>query len=305
VEFRGIDDYENYLINRNWALRAEAIEGSLVGNKLVDGFRQLYEETFNKEHFKPTAQYLSARSAILGDYLVSLALTGGDERVEKIRELLKKHMWVLNAVERFSVLTKLTLNALLDPKDRLGDELGGRIVVAPRELIKAFKDEISNEFLPALRVTFGLVKPEDVSGECESMEDLTKKRNCMDAVLAAKGDGAAVMRLREVDLLKGLGLDAESLNDEYKRLVGRLDGKSLVQLLAPRSSRAWLALMLHALINGDEKLAKAHALSGAVDFSDKLLIRLCLDVYRACEQGCDLGNEDLRQAVTKLFLYHI
>jgi len=280
VEFRGIDDYENYLINRNWALRAEAIEGSLVGNKLVDGFRQLYKETFNKERFKPTAQYLSARSAILGDYLVSLALTGGDEMVKKIRELLKKHLWVLNAVERFSVLTRLTLNALLDPKDRLGDELGGRIVVAPRELIKAFKDEIYSEFLPALLPTLCATSP-------------------------ISGFDVMWLRGEMVDLLKGHGFDSESLNDEFRGLVDGLDGKSLVQLSAPRTSMAQLAFMLYALINGYEKLVKAYALIGAKKVSDKLLTRLFLDVYRACEQGCDLSNENLRQAITKLFLYHI
>ena len=58
-------------------------------------------------------------------------------------------------------------------------------------------------------------------------------------------------------------------------------------------------------INGDEKLAKAHALYWAVTSSVKLLSRLYLDVYRACEKGCDLGNEDLRQAITKPFLYHV
>jgi len=63
--------------------------------------------------------------------------------------------------------------------------------------------------------------------------------------------------------------------------------------------------MLYALINGDEKLAKAHALKGAVQFSDKLPTRLFLDFYRACEKGCELSNEDLRQAITKLFLYYI
>jgi len=62
--------------------------------------------------------------------------------------------------------------------------------------------------------------------------------------------------------------------------------------------------MLYALINGDEKLAKAHALKGAVTLG-KLVPRLFLDFYRACEKGCELSNEDLRQAITKLFLYYI
>lgn len=48
-ERREIGDYEDYLVARSLALRVEAIKGSLVGEKLVDGFRQLYEEAFNKD----------------------------------------------------------------------------------------------------------------------------------------------------------------------------------------------------------------------------------------------------------------
>jgi len=310
--------YKNYLVNRDWVLRVEAIKGSLAGDKFVDEFRQLYEEAFNEKHFEFTARYLSTASTALGEYLVFLALTGGDERVERIKELLEEHLRVLNAVERVSVPTRLMLNALLGPKDRLDNELEGRLVVAPRELIEAFKDRINSRYLPALRVTLGLVKPEDVGGVCEPIEDLIEKRNCTEAVSAAKGDGAAVNWLREVlidffnkslikksDWLKGLGVNVDKLFDEFMELVGELDAKSLVQLIAPRTSTARLALMLYALINGDEKLAKAHALYGAAVFSRKLYIRLFLDVYIACEKGCDLSNEDLRQAITKLFLSHI
>ena len=316
-EDREIGYYGNYLTTRGLALRVEVIEGSLVGNKLVDGFRQLYEETFNEKHFEHTASYLSNALHRLGEYLVSLALTGGDEGVKKIKELIEEHLWVLYADYVGSLLTRLMLNALLGPKDRLDNELKGRIVVKPRELIEAFKYEINSELLPALRVA---LEPEDVGRGCESGDSI-KKRICTDAVSAAKGDGAAVERLRgklidgfreslikRFGWLKKLGVNADNLLnmfDEFRGLVVGLDGESLVQLLAPRISTARLALMLYALINGDEKLAKAYALYGAAALSDKLPSRLYLDVYRACEKGCDLGNEDLRQAITKLFLYHV
>jgi len=165
-------------------------------------------------------------------------------------------------------------------------------------------------------VALGIVKPEDGIKSCEKFND----EGCVDFVLAVKGNSAAVKRLRErlindfhkliseeevLGWLKGFGFDAESLINEFKGLVSGLDGKSLAQLIAPRNSMAQLALMLYALINGDEKLAKAHALYGAVGFSGKLFPRLFLDVYKACEKGCDLGNEGLRQAVTKLFLLHV
>jgi len=91
-------------------------------------------------------------------------------------------------------------------------------------------------------------------------------------------------------------------SDEFRGLVNGLDGKSLVQLIAPRGSMAQLALMLHALINGDERLAKAHALYGAVNVGEKLLTRLFLEAYRAC---CDLKNESFRRAIAKLFFLHV
>jgi len=93
-ESKEIGDYENDLIARGLALRVEAIKDPLVGDELVKKFQQLYEETFSKEYFKPTAMYLSTASSILGDYLVSLALMGDHETINK---LLEEHLWVLNA----------------------------------------------------------------------------------------------------------------------------------------------------------------------------------------------------------------
>ncbi|MCQ4349439.1 MAG: hypothetical protein NO126_01100 [Sulfolobales archaeon] len=51
--------------------------------------------------------------------------------------------------------------------------------------------------------------------------------------------------------------------NEFRGLVSGLDGRSLVQLIAPTTSMARLALMFHALINGNKELAKALALYGA------------------------------------------
>jgi len=316
-EYREIGDYESYLINRGWVLRVEAIKaikGSLVGDdlvKLVNGFRQLYEETFNEEHFTLTAEYLSFASGKLGEYLVSLALIND---VEEIRKLLEERWWVLNADKEDSVLTRLMLNALLSPRGRLSSELKGKLSVNPEELINAFESDVDSEFLPALKVALEIAKPEDGIKLCEEFND----EDCVNSVLAVKGNSAAVKLLREVliyafyewisegevvDLLRGLGFDAESLFDEFRGLVNGLDGKSLVQLIAPTTSMARLALMLHALINGDERLAKAHALIETVGtIGYKLPERLFLEAYKAC---CDLSNDEFRRAVARLFFYHV
>jgi DNA-binding transcriptional MerR regulator len=309
-----IGDYEDYLVNRSWVLRVEAIQGSLVGEKLVNEFRRSYEETFNKKRFKPTATYLSIASGTLGEYLVSLALTGN---YEKINELLEEHLLVLNAVKRYSVLTRLMLNALLSPRGGLSGELKGMLSVNPEELIYALGYEMCGECLPALRVAFGMIRPEEGYAECMLIEDSTERRDCEGAVSAVMNDNEAVWWSRwklinyfnEVILenetpgwLRELGFDANELISEFEKLVNGLDGKSLAQLIAPDYSTAQLALMLRALINGNNELAKAHALLGAANFAGKLPGRLFLEVYKEC---CDLGKDELRLAIARLFFYHV
>jgi hypothetical protein len=81
-----------------------------------------------------------------------------------------------------------------------------------------------------------------------------------------------------------------------------LDGKSLAQLIAPIDPRAQLAFMLYSLIDGNEELAKAHALMGVAYATDKLFTKLLLEAYREC---CDLGNDEFRRAIAKLFFLHV
>jgi len=307
-ESREIGDHEDYLINSGWALRVEAIKGSLVGDELVHGFRQLYEETFNEEPFTPTAR---------NEYLVSLALIND---VEGIRKLLEKHSLILDANKEVSVLTRLMLHALLSPRGRLSSELKGELSVNSWELIYAFEYEMLRNYLPALRVAFEMIWSELGYEECKSIKDSTERRDCEDAVLAVMDDSKAVRRLRgklinyfndnyfnerlleNESSLRELGFDANAMISEFRKLVYGLDGRSLVQLIAPSTSMALLALMLHALINGNKELAKALALYGAIYSSSKLLGRLFLEAYRAC---CDLESESFRLALARLFFYHI
>ena len=170
----------------------------------------------------------------------------------------------------------LTLNALLGPRVRLSSELKGKLSVNPEELIETFNYGVGPEFLPALMVALGIVKPEDGIKLCEEFND----EGCVDFVLAVKGNSAAVKQLREwlidafhklisegevVDLLERLNFNVKSLINEFEGSVYGLGGKSLVQLLATNFSMAQFVLMLHALINGNEELAKAHALYGGCE----------------------------------------
>jgi len=308
-ESREIGDYKNYLTARGWVLRVDAIKGSLVGDELVKKFQQLYEETFSKEHFMPTARYLSIALHVLGDYFVSLALIND---VKEIRKSLEEHLWMLNADKQASVLTRLVLNALLgskDRKDQLGSELKDKLSVNPEELINAFRSHMHSESLPALKVALGIAKPEDVGEMCVSINDSIKGERIVCGDYAIER-----LRLRLVDdfreslierfgQLKELGVNADKLLDEFMELVNGLDGKSLVQLIAPASSRVSLAFMLYALINGDEKLARAHALIGIVEATgSKLFTKLLFETYKVC---CDPNNEEFRRAIARLFFYHV
>jgi len=202
------------------------------------------------------------------------------------------------------------LNALLDPRGRLSGELEGKLSVDPEELIYAFGSYMYKESLPALKVALGIAEPEVGIKLCEEFNDVV----CMDLVLAVKGNSVVINQLREevidafnayIDSLEGFGFDANALTkliNEFSGLVSGLDGKSLVQLIATSNSMALLALMLHALINGNKELAKALTLDGVASVSEKLLTRLYLEAYKEC---CDLGKDEFRHAIARLFFYHV
>jgi hypothetical protein len=230
-----------------------------------------------------------------------------------INGLLEEHSWVLNADKQVSVMTRLVLNALLSPRVGLSSELEGKLSVNPEELIITLGYAIGydklRKYLPALSVAFNKISPEDGIKLCVEFNDV----DCIDFVSAVKGNSAAVKELREWVInafnafnnsLKGFGSDVEPLINEFKKLVYGLDGKSLVQLIAPSNSSAQLALMLHALISGNKELVKAHALYGAINSSSssKLLERLFLEAYKEC---CDLENESFRDAIARLFFLHV
>jgi len=340
-ESREIGDYLNYLDNRNLALRTEAIKGPLASDdliRLVNGFRQLYEEALNVERFMSASPdygtlWKNILRDILGGYLVSLALTDGDEEIRKIEELLKERWVLLEPLlvlfdALVPVLTRLTLNVLLSTKGELSSELKDRLVIKTGELIVYFgRGYVDINSLPALKAIYGTIKPGDETKLCEEINDPIKYGLCVSIV---SRDYTMEFFLQEhslrqelieifqrwiskgevLDLLKNLGLDAESLNDEFRRLLHELSYRPLLSMVKFSDcstsdqlicSSVHLINMLYALINGNEKLAKAHTLAGAMNSSGKLPARLFLEAYKAC---CDPNNEEFRRAIAKLFFYH-
>jgi len=326
-----IGDYEDYLDNSNWALRAKAIRSKLADNELVElvnEFRQLYEEAKKQSG-------ILLFGSILGEYLVSLALTGGDEEIRRIEELLREEWRGPGGYLLAPILTKLTLNALLSPRGKLSGELKDRLFVKPGELIVALGGEfIDINSLPALRAIYGTIKPGDEKRLCdESFDDpIIHDLLCMLLVssflriyskeLSQQEEGNLRQELindfqewiskgEVLDLLKKLGLDAESLKIGLRGLIHELSGKSLLSVASfshylkhkqLRYSWKHLTYMLYALINGNKELARALALYGAIYSPSKLLGRLFLEVYKEC---CDLGKDEFRLAIARLFFYHV
>lgn len=277
-----IGDYERYLDYSNWALRAKAIRSKLAGDELVElvnGFRQLYEEAKKQSD---TGALSTILSNILGGYLVSLALKGGDEEIRRIEELLREKCREPERILLDLDLIRPTLYALLGLRDESSGELKDRLCVKPE-------------------IRFVIYEPEH--RYIKSQGDI---RQALINYFQRWISNEEVL-----DLLKKLDLDAESLKNELEGLIHELSGKSLPELVmfcsySEREQRhclsAHLTYMLYALIDGNEKLAKAHALYGAASVAGKLPARLFLEAYKEC---CDLKSESFRRAIARLFFLHI
>jgi hypothetical protein len=142
-----------------------------------------------------------------------------------------------------------------------------------------------------------------------------KRENCRIAVNAVNGDKDAIteLRLESINRLSDkltVLLEQRIVQDpEEKRFVqisyrelldfvDRRNASALIQLVAPLVSGARFLLMLWALVNGDEELARAHAKLGAMSYNKKPLRRLFREAAEA------RSEEELKLALLKLFYLH-
>jgi hypothetical protein len=266
---RSVEDWYNYIIARNWLLRVELIKAKSINEyvNVASNFEKLWNETL--ENSILTVDYLHAAPMVLGSYLVYLASIGRYDDIEKI---LSSWHDLLNYHKRAAILTRFMLKLLGFTKVA---------EVKSEELINAYKNRIYCEFLPVLEFALS----SRYTGDCIKFD----KELRINALLAVKGDSDALTKLRD------------SLDVKSRELVQGLDGKALVQLLAPRSSECRLAFMLYALVKGNIELAKKHALWGSKVFNG-LVGRLFGDVYETC---CDMNSERLKLALLKLYYLHI
>jgi tetratricopeptide (TPR) repeat protein len=260
--------WRNYLAARDLALRARVLAAKSWEELLerAKGFHELWKEA--EKHLEPTAVYLVAAAASLGEYIVYLAASG--DRV-KAEELLKKRQLLLDHVPEVSVVTRLVLKLF-------GVGEGAKL----EEVIDVFEQELLPEFRPALWLLVGRLQKNEALEICKQ---LSKPEFCVDAVAAATDDKS----------------ETEWEVPEASLLLDKVDGKTLVEVLAPIYSSAQLALMLLATVEGRVDAVRLHGLLGSVAYGEPLARRLFRAVYEKCG---DLNSEGCKMALLKLYYYH-
>jgi len=84
-------------------------------------------------------------------------------------------------------------------------------------------------------------------------------------------------------------------------LLEGLSRRALVEVLALKDSRARLAFMLLAAVEGRVDAVRLHGLLGSARFKESLLWRLFRAVYENCG---DLNSEGCWLALLKLYYFH-
>ncbi len=280
---RRLEVWDGYLASRGLALRARVIatESWREALKVAERFRELWEEA--GRYFESTAGYLEAASYRLGDYLVYLAAFGGREQAKELEELLRKQQTLLEYSQQVSVAARLMLKLL-----------GVGEGVQRGEVVETFKGEFRQEFLPALLMLAGRLQRDEAHKECDELFNAQppKAELCNIIVAAAADDRVAAERLRS---------EIESKAPKARPLLEMADGKTLVEVLAPKSSSAWFALMLLAAVEGRAKAVRLHGLQGSMGIKEPLPRRLFSDAYENCS---DLDSDGCKLALLKLYYYH-
>ena len=286
-----LNQWGNYLVSCVWALRARilAVNSWEEFLKTAEDFRRLWREA--EEHLEPTADYLATAASILGQYLIYLAASGERKGAE---ELLKERRLLLDYRPETSVATRLMLKLL-------GVGEGAKL----EEVVHAFEHQLSPEYRPALWMLAGRLQKDQALERCAKfippwLEALyiaahsikSKTEVCVDAVAVAAGVQIAAEMLRLV---------INIVLPEAHLLLSKVDGKTLVEALAPEYSPAQLALMLLAAVEGRAGAVRLHGLLGSIEYRNDVNKPLFRAVYENCG---DLDSEGCKMALLKLYYLH-
>jgi len=264
----------DYLAVRTPALQARVIA---AGNweellKTAEGLRELWEET-EKRLRSPDIHFLAP--PLLSEYLVYLAASG---KGELAAEQLRKQQELLKYSPLVSVAVRLMLKLL-----------GVGEGVPREEVLETFTGEFSTVFLLTLSMVADRLQRDKALEECDQLPE-TEDR--VDAAASVAGDQAAIELLRSC-----IG----KVVPETRPLLDRVDGRTLVEVLAPRYSLARLAFMLLAAVEGRADAVRLHGLWGSAAYRGTVLQPLFRAVYESCS---DLNGKECRMALLKLYYYH-
>jgi len=275
-----LKQWDNYLAARGLALRIRILAAKNLKELLEEakGFWELWKEA--EEHLELIAEYLTTAASRLGECLVYLAASGDKEKAE---ELLKKRRWLLDYDREVSVVARLMLRFF-------GVGEGAKL----EEVVDVFGPWLSPEFRPALLMLAGRLQRDEAHKECDELSNaqLSMAELCVDAVAAAAGDRVAAKMLRSA---------IEEVVPEARPLLGKADGRTLVEVLAPGGSQALLAFMLLVAVEGRADAVRLHGLLGSARIKEPLPRRLFRAVYENCG---DLNSEGCKLALLKLYYLH-
>ena len=145
--------------------------------------------------------------------------------------------------------------------------------------METFKPQLLPEFRPALLMLAGRMQKEEALEECAR----SPSEVCVDAVAATVGNHKAVERLRS---------EIEREAPEAHHLLGKAEGRTLVEAPAPEYSWAQLAFMSPAAKEGRADAVRLHGLWGFA----RSKRRLFLAVY----ENCGNLNGEMRFTRTRL-----
>jgi hypothetical protein len=271
-------------VESSGALRARVLAARSWGKlfERAKGFWELWREA--EEHLELTAWDLATAAHLLGEYLVYLAASDNKEEAVK---LLKERQWLLNYRPKVSVTTRLMLKVLgVGERARL------------KEVVDVFESLILPAFQPALLMLAGRLQRDEAPEECAKIFNAQPPdaEVCVVAVASAASNQEAAERLRSV-----LRSAIESEASETRPLLNKADGRTLVEVLSPRSSQAQLAFMLLAAVEGRADAVRLHGLWGSMAHGGIVLQPLFRAVYENCD---DLNSESCRLALLKLYYLH-
>jgi hypothetical protein len=272
-------EWVSYFAASRLALQARIIAANSWEEflKVAKGFLKLWgdaeRQPISEEISLLNVVHYLVKLLVFSEYLIYLA---SSSKRELAKEQLKKHE-VLNRLP-FSEAIMLMLKLL-----GVGEGV-------PREkVLEAFTGEVNPMLQFFQSVVASRFHKDEALEKCE--QSLRTKIQAI-VMLSATSEQADIEMLRSC---------IKKVVQNPSALLDKVEGRTLVEVLAPKYSHARLALMLLAAVEGRAEAVRLHGLVGSVTYMGTVLQPLFRAVYDNCG---DLNSKECRLALLKLYHYH-